>query len=64
PTHLTLCAFCVCVIVTLFYPYTSLGFFQYYERLRIGGLIFASLLIAGGIGVLVCKKWTDNSSEI
>lgn len=26
-----------------------------YERLRIGGLVFACLLVAGGIGVVLCK---------
>uniref|UniRef100_A0A3B4AWA6 FXYD domain-containing ion transport regulator n=1 Tax=Periophthalmus magnuspinnatus TaxID=409849 RepID=A0A3B4AWA6_9GOBI len=26
-----------------------------YERLRIGGLVFACLLIAGGIGIIVCN---------
>uniref|UniRef100_A0A3B4UCQ2 FXYD domain-containing ion transport regulator n=1 Tax=Seriola dumerili TaxID=41447 RepID=A0A3B4UCQ2_SERDU len=35
-----------------------------YERLRIGGLVCASFLVAGGLGVLLCKKAEDDSSEI
>lgn len=26
-----------------------------YERLRIGGLIFAGLLVMGGLSVIICK---------
>uniref|UniRef100_A0A3Q2PNL2 FXYD domain-containing ion transport regulator n=1 Tax=Fundulus heteroclitus TaxID=8078 RepID=A0A3Q2PNL2_FUNHE len=26
-----------------------------YEKLRIGGLVFACLLIAGGVGIVICK---------
>uniref|UniRef100_A0A3B3UQS7 FXYD domain-containing ion transport regulator n=1 Tax=Poecilia latipinna TaxID=48699 RepID=A0A3B3UQS7_9TELE len=31
----------------------------YYERLRIGGLIFACMLIAGAVGLLFCKCSKD-----
>uniref|UniRef100_A0A3B3RVA3 FXYD domain-containing ion transport regulator n=1 Tax=Paramormyrops kingsleyae TaxID=1676925 RepID=A0A3B3RVA3_9TELE len=34
----------------------SLFFFFYYERLRIGGLVFTCLLVAGGISVLLWNK--------
>uniref|UniRef100_A0A3Q1EIV8 FXYD domain-containing ion transport regulator n=1 Tax=Acanthochromis polyacanthus TaxID=80966 RepID=A0A3Q1EIV8_9TELE len=32
-----------------------------YERLRIGGLICAFLLVAGGVSVILCKAEDDNS---
>lgn len=38
-----------------FPPIFSLPYITDYERLRIGGLIFAGLLVVGGLSVIVCK---------
>uniref|UniRef100_A0A8C6NLA9 Uncharacterized protein n=1 Tax=Nothobranchius furzeri TaxID=105023 RepID=A0A8C6NLA9_NOTFU len=34
-----------------------------YERLRIGGLIFTGLLIAGGVGTLLCECYSLKKIE-
>uniref|UniRef100_A0A3P9BGM5 FXYD domain-containing ion transport regulator n=3 Tax=Haplochromini TaxID=319058 RepID=A0A3P9BGM5_9CICH len=67
--HLTLVAF-LTVLFGLFVEAEANSFVYNYESLRIGGLVFAILLISAGIGFLLygkCKKrgkHTDNSSEI
>nr|AHB86583.1 FXYD domain-containing ion transport regulator 11 [Scatophagus argus] len=68
--HLTVVAV-LAVLFSLFMGTEANPFVYNYDRLRIGGLICASLLVAGGIGVILynrCsrknKKAEDNSSEI
>uniref|UniRef100_A0A8C1VNE0 FXYD domain-containing ion transport regulator n=1 Tax=Cyprinus carpio TaxID=7962 RepID=A0A8C1VNE0_CYPCA len=34
-----------------------------YEALRIGGLVFTALLVAGGVGVLCCKYANQKESR-
>uniref|UniRef100_A0A4W6EEJ7 FXYD domain-containing ion transport regulator n=1 Tax=Lates calcarifer TaxID=8187 RepID=A0A4W6EEJ7_LATCA len=68
--HLTLVAV-MAALFTLFVETEANPFVYNYERLRIGGLVFACLLIVGGISILLynrCsrrnKKAEDDNSEI
>ncbi|XP_010767043.1 FXYD domain-containing ion transport regulator 11 isoform X2 [Notothenia coriiceps] len=68
--HLTIVAV-IAVLFTLFAEIEANPFAYNYQRLRIGGLVCASLLFAGGLMVLLytrCtrknKKVEDDNSEI
>nr|ASQ41640.1 FXYD11 [Chanos chanos] len=58
------------VFCTFFCEAEANPFYYNYDRLRIGGLVFAGLLVGGGVGILVwnkCKsknKKGDDASEI
>uniref|UniRef100_A0A8P4GR46 FXYD domain-containing ion transport regulator n=1 Tax=Dicentrarchus labrax TaxID=13489 RepID=A0A8P4GR46_DICLA len=68
--HLTVVTV-MAVLFSLFMETEANPFVYNYERLRIGGLICACLLVAGGLGVILynkCsrtdKKGEDDNSEI
>ncbi|RVE62448.1 hypothetical protein OJAV_G00157470 [Oryzias javanicus] len=69
--HLTLVAF-TAVLFSLFLETEANPFVYNYKALRIGGLIFASMLVMGGIFLLFYNqcarvargKRSDSSSEI
>ncbi|CAN9514072.1 unnamed protein product [Ophioblennius macclurei] len=68
--HLTVVAF-LAVLFSFFVETEANPFVYNYERLRIAGLICASLLVAGGITVILynkcsgkSKKGEDDNSEI
>ncbi|XP_067458347.1 FXYD domain-containing ion transport regulator 11 [Thunnus thynnus] len=68
--HLNLVAV-MAVLFTLFMETEANPFVYNYERLRIGGLICACLLVAGGLSVLLYNKCSrkgrkveDDNSEI
>ncbi|XP_017265328.1 FXYD domain-containing ion transport regulator 11 [Kryptolebias marmoratus] len=67
--RLTLVAF-IAALFSLFMETEANPFYYNYERLRIGGLVIACLLIAGGISLVFYKtcsrgiKKQDNNSEI
>uniref|UniRef100_A0A672FUA5 FXYD domain-containing ion transport regulator n=1 Tax=Salarias fasciatus TaxID=181472 RepID=A0A672FUA5_SALFA len=68
--HLTVVAF-LAALFSLFVETEANPFVYNYERLRIAGLICASLLVAGGVSVLLYNKCSnrnrkgeDDNSEI
>uniref|UniRef100_A0A8C9TSR4 FXYD domain-containing ion transport regulator n=1 Tax=Scleropages formosus TaxID=113540 RepID=A0A8C9TSR4_SCLFO len=47
----------VLAVICAFFTEAEANPFVYnYERLRIGGLVFTCLLVAGGIIVILCKQ--------
>uniref|UniRef100_A0A3Q2DG01 FXYD domain-containing ion transport regulator n=1 Tax=Cyprinodon variegatus TaxID=28743 RepID=A0A3Q2DG01_CYPVA len=53
--HITLVTF-LAALFSIFMEAEANPFVYNYERLRIGGLIFACLLIGGGIGLVVYNQ--------
>uniref|UniRef100_A0A3B3Y576 FXYD domain-containing ion transport regulator n=1 Tax=Poecilia mexicana TaxID=48701 RepID=A0A3B3Y576_9TELE len=47
------------VLFSIFMETEANPFVYNYERLRIGGLVFACMLIAGAVGLLFCKCSKD-----
>ncbi|GLD48799.1 FXYD domain-containing ion transport regulator 11 [Lates japonicus] len=60
--HLTLVAV-MAVLFTLFVETEANPFVYNYERLRIGGLVFACLLVVGGISILLYNRCTGRNKK-
>uniref|UniRef100_A0A672ZZB3 FXYD domain-containing ion transport regulator n=1 Tax=Sphaeramia orbicularis TaxID=375764 RepID=A0A672ZZB3_9TELE len=60
----------ITVLLSLLVETEANPFYYNYERLRIGGLVLAGLLVSGGVGVIVYHKChrvpkkADEDSEI
>ncbi|TDH12145.1 hypothetical protein EPR50_G00068030 [Perca flavescens] len=61
--HLSIVAV-LAVLFTLFMETEANPFVYNYEKLRIGGLVIAGLLFAGGLGILLHNKCSGNNKKV